>query len=115
MVLPALDHVQVLGLRHVEWTQNQRIQNTEDDRVRPDSQRQCQYGDSGETGILAHRAETKTYVLQEGFDELAADRLTTLLLEPLIATKLDARAALGFCAGKTGTLEIIGTVLDMRT
>jgi hypothetical protein len=38
---------------HIEWPQDQRVHQAEGDRIRPDTQRQSQYGHAGKSGRFA--------------------------------------------------------------
>ena len=56
-ILSALDHVEILSLRHIHRSKDQCIQNAEYHSIRSDSQRQSYHGHSRKARRLAKHAE----------------------------------------------------------
>ncbi len=109
-----LDHDETLGLRHVQWTQDERIQHREDDRVGADAESEGQYSGRGETGRLPQNAQAVASVVDRSLDKIPTGGLMALLAKALVSTELDPRAPLGFGTRYAGTFKIVRTVLDVR-
>jgi hypothetical protein len=53
VLLSPLDGIEGLRMRHIEWPQDQCVHQVEGDRIRPDTERQGQYGHGGKSGRFA--------------------------------------------------------------
>src|SRR6266581_2854150 len=94
--------------------QQNRINHTENRGVRANSERKRQDGYRGETGILAQRARTVAYVLQQRFDEGHAARVAMLFLDLLDAAEFQPGAAPGFFGREAGLDQLGDVVLEVK-
>src|SRR5215813_6497877 len=105
---------ELLGLRYGQVAQHEPIKQRENRSVRSNSQSKRDNRDCGKAWRLAQHADTEADILKEGFNQVRSYRVADFFFGPLIRAKSDARAAFGLRAGKTGTLQIVSTVLNVR-
>src|SRR3984957_19051184 len=80
-IAPMLDYEKTLCLRHIQRTQDERIQYAEDDCVGADGQRQCQNDSDGEAGRLAQLAQCKSHIIPDRFQRWPLPHLAAAFLK----------------------------------
>ena len=65
--VPFPDHDQLIRVRVFQWTQQHKVDDAEDGRVRSDSQRQRQYGHQGNGWTLQQHPRAVAHVLPNEF------------------------------------------------
>ena len=83
-------------------------------RICADAERQREYSDEGESGILGERPESVTDIARQRFDETYAASLAVFLLDLLEAAELEARAARGLLAREAGAEVILDFPLHVK-
>ena len=105
--------VEGLAVGHIERAEDEAIHEAEDDGVCADGEGEREDGGEEEAGRLGEDAEAVAKVVEEAFDEVAAESLVALFLVFDVAAELNAGAALGLAAGEAGALEVVGAVKDV--
>ena len=99
----------------IERAQDQGVEHAEYDRVGANGKGQSDDRGEGEARRFAQQAEAEAGVLEEGFEQIAAEGFVGFLAVALIGAELHAGAALGGCAIDAGALQIFRALQDVGT
>src|SRR6266550_8319797 len=108
-----LNAYELFRLRVRQRLQQRRIYQAKNCSGRSNAEGNCQNGDGGEPGRFPEDTQTEAEVLQENVDEISGDRFPAFLFEPLSASELDARPALGFSAVQPRTFKVSCAMLHV--
>src|SRR6201998_976712 len=113
-VAPMLDYEKALCLRHIQRTQDERIQYAEDDCVGADGQRQCQNGSDGEAGRLAQLAQCKSHIGPDRFQPRPLPHLPAALLKQRPVAESSPRCPRRFFGTHPIAHQLLGTLFNVQ-
>src|SRR5215475_6765323 len=97
-----------------QWTQNQRVDDGENRRVRADPQGQGKRRDDGNGGRGGEGADGESQIAPEIIDDADAERIAILLFDLVEASELESHSADGLGIVKSGLLVRVDLTIDME-
>ena len=113
-VAPMLDNEKALCLRHIQRTQDERVQYAEDDCVGADGQRQRQNGSDGEAGRLAQLAQGESHIGPNRIQRRRLPNLAAALFQYSAISKSHARPPLRFLHARSFAHQLLRAFFNVE-